>query len=186
MDWRRTPGDAAADPHGIADLLTRACSAVSATVVEGTRFLFTTEEMLRVSREIEQASMVAPEDTLYVGVQQGYRLDAQADVYRTLSAAGVRICAFGVDEGTAVPGVDWVRVPVDPNALAASWFLVRQGAQPHVLVGFELTPSDAGRRRWEGFESRDRRLVEGIIAHLRAVAESAQAHDSDMDPAAAN
>ncbi len=184
MEWRRTPGSAAADPHGVADLLARACEAVSATVVEGTRFLFTTEEMLRVSREIEQASMVAPTETLYVGVQHGHRLDAQTDVYGTLTAAGVRIWAFGIDEGTAVPDVDWIKVRVDPHALTASWFLVREGAQPHALVGFELAAGESGRRRWEGFESRDRRLVEAIVVHLRAVAEQSGAHDPRMDPAA--
>jgi hypothetical protein len=170
MDWRRRPGTDPADPHGVADLLARACEEVSSTAVEGTRFLFTTEEMLRVSREIEQASMVAPGDDLLVGVQRGHRLEAQADVYRSLTGAGVRVRAFGVDGGTSVPDVTWVRVRDDPHALEACWFLVRAGADPHALVGFELTSSARGRRRWEGFESRDARLVEGIAAHLHEVA----------------
>ncbi len=166
MEWRRRPGTDPADPHGVADLLARACETVSSTAVEGTRFLFTTAEMLRVSREIEQASMVSPGDPLFVGVQRGSRLDAQAEVYGILIDAGVDIHAFGTDSGTAVPAVSWVRVDEDPHALSASWFLVRGGDMAHALVGFELAPADDGRRRWEGFESRDARLVEGIVAHL--------------------
>ncbi len=170
MEWRRQPGTDPADPHGVADLLARACETVSSTAVEGTRFLFSTGEMLRVSREIEQASLVAPGDPLHVGVQQGCRLDAQVEVYGMLTDAGVAIRAFGTDGGTSVPDVEWVRVEDDPYALAASWFLVRDGQQPHALVGFELAPAEDGRRRWEGFESRDPRLVAGITDHLQAVA----------------
>lgn len=170
MEWRRRPGSDPADPHGVADLLARACEVVSASAVEGTRFLFSTEEMLRVSREIEQASMVSPEDTLYVGVQHGRRLELQTDVYASLTGGGVRVRAYGMDGGTAVPDVEWVQVADDPHALEASWFLVRDGGDPHALVGFELAPGPDGRRRWEGFESRDGQLVRGIIDHLERVA----------------
>lgn len=169
MRWRREPGTDPADPHGVADLLARACDTVSTSAVEGTRFLFTTEEMLRVSRDIEQGAMLEPSITFYVGVQQGHRLDAQGDVYRTLTQAGVHIHAYGVDEGTRVPDVRWVQVAADPYDLAAQWFLVHGGVAPHALVGFELSSRTGGPRRWEGFESRDRLLVEGIVAHLRSL-----------------
>ncbi|CAN5487683.1 hypothetical protein BH23ACT9_BH23ACT9_22130 [soil metagenome] len=168
MEWRRLPGTDPADPHGIADLLARACEVVSSSAVKGTRFLFTTDEMLRISREIEQSAMVDPCEPLYVGVQHGYRLDAQMDVYTILTAAGVRIHAFGVDDGTGVPDVAWTRVPEDSYALSSQWFLVRGGSAPQALVGFELTSDPDGLRRWEGFATRDRDLVEGIIEHLRS------------------
>jgi hypothetical protein len=180
MDWRRRPGTDPADPHGVADLLARACEQVSATAVEGTRFLFSTAEMLRVSREIEQDSMVSPVDVLHVGVQQGHRLHPQSDVYATLTASGVEVRAYGTDGGTDVADVEWVQVPDDPYALAASWFLVRTGEAPHALVGFELGAGPDGRRRWEGFESRDPRLVDGIAAHLDAVAAGARAPSEDL------
>jgi hypothetical protein len=173
MDWRRTPGADPADPHGVADLLARACAEVSGSSVEGTRFLFSTAEMLRVSREIEQASMVSPADALLVGVQRGHRLGAQAEVYAGLVGAGVKVRAYGTDEGTPVPDIEWVQVAEDPFSLEASWFLARSGDLPHVLVGFELDPAPDGRRRWEGFESRDPRLVEGILAHLDDIATGA-------------
>lgn len=138
--------------------------------VEGTRFLFSTGEMLRVSREIEQTCMVAPVDVLHVGVQLGEHLEAQADVYRMLTGAGVTVRAYGVDSGPAVLDVEWVRVPEDPHALESSWFLVREGETPHAVVGFELGDGRRGRRRWEGFESRDPLLVSGIVTHLDRVA----------------
>ncbi len=166
MDWQRKPGRDPADPHGVAALLYRACDEVSGAMVEGTRFVFTTDEMLRVSRDIEQAAMLDPSTSLYVGVQQGYRLDDQADVYRTLADAGVQVHAYGVDEGTGVPDVRWVQVPADPYDLSTQWFLVRGGGTPHALVGFELSSSPGGPRRWEGFETRDRLLVAGIVDYL--------------------
>ncbi|WP_370326944.1 hypothetical protein [Euzebya sp.] len=170
MDWRRRPGTDPADPHGVADLLARACELVSTSAVEGTRFLFTTGEMLRVSREIEQTSMVSADVPLYVGVQHGHRLDVQRDVYRSLLAAGVEVIAYGCDGGPSLRGISWVRVPEDPYALTASWFLVRGGEAPHALVGFELT-GGGERRRWEGFETRDGRLIEAVVDHLAATAE---------------
>lgn len=171
MDWRRRPGTDPADPHGVADLLARACEQVSTSAVEGTRFLYTTGEMLRVSREVEQASMVNPDDPLYVGVQRGRHLDTQTDVYGTLLGAGVDVVAYGCDDGPALPEISWVRVPEDPFALTSSWFLVRGGEGPHALVGFEVAVCPDGRRRWEGFETRDVRLIEALIDHLLRVAD---------------
>jgi hypothetical protein len=166
MRWRRQPGRDLADPHGIADLLARACEQVSASAVEGTRFLFTTEEMLKVSREIEQSAVVDPSQPLYVGVQRGYRLEAQTEVYRTLTEAGVTVHAFGLDDGTEVPDVTWTQVDADDYDLVAQWFLVRGGETPQALVGFELSATAGGQRRWEGFATYDRRLVDDIIEYL--------------------
>ncbi|MEE8601700.1 hypothetical protein [Euzebya tangerina] len=171
---RRPSGDPA-DPHGVADLLARACGAVATTAVEGTRFVFSTKEMLRVSREIEQAALVEPADPLYVGVQHGHRLDVQDEVYSDLINRGVTVFAFGTDEGTVVDGVQWVRVHDDDRLLAASWFLVRGGSDAHALVGFEVGEPIDGVRQWEGFESRDSRLVDGMIRHLDAHLEGSAA-----------
>ena len=181
MRWCRQPGSDPADPHGVADLLARACDHVSTSLVEGTRFLFQTPEMLRVSREIEQSAMVDPSVPLYVGFQHGRRLEAQTDVYRTLTNAGVRTFAFGVDEGVVLPGVAWTTVPADPFDLAAQWFLVRGGERPQALVGFELSSTPGGPRRWEGFETHDSLLVQGIISHLIALPGSAASGQAPVD-----
>ena len=175
MDWRRHPSADPADPHGVADLLARACEVASSSAVEGTRFVFTTAEMLRVSREIEQDSMVTGAARLDVGVQLGHRLQAQADVYGMLTDSGVEVrayCADGdcMDGDSLLPDVKWVHVDDDPLTLEASWFLVREGDAPHALVGFELDRAPGGARRWEGFESRDPLLISAIVAHLDRVA----------------
>lgn len=182
MEWRRKPGTDPADPHGVADLLARACEDVSTTAVEGTRFLFTTDEMVRVSRTIEQAAMIDPSTPLHVGVQHGCRLEAQADVYDVLTGAGVDVNVYGVDEGTGVSDVTWWQVPADPFELAAQWFLVRGGDTPHALVGFELSPATpGGPRRWEGFETHDRLLVDAIIRHLGDMQETGAGRRSTVD-----
>ena len=168
MDWRRVPSNDPADPHGVAGLLTRACEHVSATAVDGTRFLFTTSEMQRVSREIEQESMVYATDEMFVGVQLAHRLELQADVYAALDRAGVGVTAFGCDDAE-LHYASWVRVPDDPFSVAGSWFLVRGGSRPHALVGFELDDERGGQRCWEGFETRDARLIDGLLSHLRAL-----------------
>lgn len=165
MDWSRHPGDDPADPHGVADLLGRACLEVSSQAVAGTRFLFSTSQMLQVSREIEQTSIVQPDNPLFVGVQRGHRLDDQAEVYQSLLDSGVTVYAFGTDEGPSLTGIQWTQVPAIPHSLGASWFLVRGGNGPHALVGFELNPGEDS-RRWEGFETSDPALVLGILDHL--------------------
>lgn len=177
MEWMRRPVSDPADPHGVADLLARACASVATTAVEGTRFVFSTREMLRVSREIEQASLMAPEDRLYVGFQHSHRLTSQDEIYDNLVSNGVRITAFGTDGVTGVDGVRWVQVTNDPRLLAASWFLVRGGGNAHVLVGFEVDDPINGVRQWEGFESRDDRLVYALIDHLEEHAEQAVVPD---------
>lgn len=185
MEWRRrTTGDPA-DPHGVAELLGRACAAVSATTVAGTRFLFTTDQMLAVSREIEQACIVYPDDDLYVGAQRSDHLLAQADIYGILTAVGVTVHAFVTDGGAALDGVSWIDVPADPSALSANWFLVRGGDGPHALVGFEVDDHADGvdGRRWEGFETRDPFLVDGIIAHLIDIAGDQLAVSKPTHPA---
>ncbi|MGI9017173.1 MAG: hypothetical protein ACR2HR_08740 [Euzebya sp.] len=176
MQWRRQPNDDPVDPHGVADLLSRACAEVTKGPIEGTRFLFGTAEMLRVSREIEQSTIVQPGGTLYVGTQSHEHLERQSDVYHTLLDAGVRVVAHGTDHGTSIPGITWVQVPDDAMSLAASWFLVRSGDSPHALVGFELAPVEGDAdgeepfpRLWEGFETRDGVMVAGIIVYLEGL-----------------
>lgn len=176
MRWRRSPTADPTDPNGVADLLARACDIGGGGVVQGTRFLFRTEDMLEVSREIERAALLDPAVPLFVGVQRGHRLDAQRAVYGPLIAAGVVVHAFGTDEGPEIEGVHWTQVPEDPHELLSQWFVVRAGGRPRALVGFELR-SQVGppRRRWEGFASGDPVLVERLVAHL---AEQAGAEQS--------
>ena len=169
MDWRINPGVSPSDPHGVADLIVRVCPPDGSGPIDGTRFEFRTTQMVRASRAIERAALLEPDVPLYVGVQLGFRLDAQREVYAPLLAAGVAVHAFGTDDAPELD-VDWTRVDDDPRRIESQWFVVREGREPAALVGFEVG-HDHGRRRrvWEGFQSTDPRLVARLASHLAGV-----------------
>lgn len=173
MDWRVKPGLSPADPHGVADLVVRACPPDGSGPINGTRFELRTAEMIAVSRDIERAALLEVDVPLYVGFQRAFRLNAQRQVYRQLVLVGVPVHAFGVDDGPEDLEVDWTRVDDDPLRLESQWFVVRQGREPAALVGFEVDHDGGGRRRaWEGFHSTDPRLVGRLVAHLSRVRQS--------------
>ena len=168
MDWTRLPSSERVDPHGVADLLARACEEARQTTLAGTRFMLSAREMLRATRVVEAHAALA-RGPLYVGVQDAANLDEQRDVYRTLLDQGVAVVAFGVGQGFLdLPGLAWVPVPDDSSQLASQWFLVTEDPSPMALVGFEVGPATQ-RIRWEGFTTRDARLVELLAAHLASL-----------------
>lgn len=169
MEWRRRPGLDPSDPNGVADLLARACDLDVGEPIDGTRFLFRTTDMVAASREIERAAFLQTDVPLYVGVQRGERLEAQRDVYEPMVRAGVPIYAFGTDDAPDIDGISWTVVDDDGHTLASQWFVVRDGDDPRALVGFELTTPGEQRRTWEGFHSRDPRLVSRLAEHLSAL-----------------
>lgn len=170
MDWRVKPGLNPTDPHGVADLVMRACPPDGSGPIDGTRFELRTAEMIAVSRDIERAALLEVDVPLYVGFQQAFRLHAQQQVYRQLVLAGVPVHAFGVDDAPDGLDVEWTRVTDDPLRLESQWFVIREGRQPAALVGFEVDADGGGRRRtWEGFHSTDPRLVARLVDHLASV-----------------
>lgn len=171
MRWRRRPGLDPTDPNGVADLLARACDLAEGEPVQGTRFLFRTADMVNASRVIERAAFLDTQVPMYVGVQRGYRLEAQREVYEPLLRTGVRIHAFGTDDPPDLD-VDWTVVEDDRLSLESQWFVVREGVSPRALVGFELEPENGHRRRWEGFLSHDQRLVSRLVAHLQSLVDA--------------
>lgn len=170
MDWCRRPAGDPVDPHGVADLLGRAARDMGGRPLAGTRFVFSTRDMLRTSRQIEVAVRDTP-GPLYVGFQEAARLDRQHDVYADLCASGTEVVAFGVGAGPAsLPAVEWIAVPADDTALVTQWFLVTQVPDPVAFVGFLVAPRhSAPGRPWEGFISRDTRLVDRLASHLEQV-----------------
>lgn len=172
MEWRREPTADAADPHGVADLLARACEASGIgqgdAPVSGTRFVTSTSEMLRVSRLIEAAALASPGPPLYVGFQRARHAEKQAALYRSIDASGTPVHAFAADGPADGVWASWTLVDTDPHALRAQWFLVRcDPADPRAVVGFQIgQPGVGGRRSWEGFTTRDHRLVVALAEHL--------------------
>jgi hypothetical protein len=185
VDWHRLgDGDSEAGRRaGVLDLLRRAQRELGGTPLTGTRFLYRAGDMLAATREIE-ASVGGADTTLFVGFQRAGKLDGEARTYHGLTAAGVRVVAFGTGEPErppgADPGVDWVRLPEDQAALQNQWLLVTERPEPIAFVGFEtsepdrfglLEVTDPG-RSFVGFVSGDRRLVRAIAEYLEAISRS--------------
>jgi hypothetical protein len=141
--------------------------------LRGTFFLNDAPEMLRATREIEQAAGEL-DTSLYVGFQDAARLDDEAEVYRRL-ASQTAVVAFGVGgPKTDVDGLTWVSVPHDRHALDNQWFLILTGEETLAFVGYETSPPRSYRkgpshndeRTWEGFTSGDQRLVDHLLRRL--------------------
>ena len=178
MDWHRL-GDGDSEEGrraGVLDLLRRAQAELGGGSLTGTRLLYDARHMLAATRQIE-AAVRAAATALLVGFQRAGKLEGEAATYRDLTAAGVRVTAFGTGDPSPVPGVRWVRLPEDQAALQNQWLLVAEEPEPIAFVGFETSDPDRfGRvevtdpsRSFAGFVSGDRRLVRAIAAHLQAI-----------------
>ena len=172
VDWERLPGVAPADPAGVGALLDRARAALGE--LSGTRFVHDSREMLEATRAIEARALgVAP--VLYVGFQDVERFEETRPLYDR--DVGTRVVAFGLRAPRHAPAVEWVEVPDNPRALENQWFLVADTPAPMGLVGYETSaethrrvgPAGSADRTWEGFRTRDPRLVAALVDHLEAV-----------------
>ena len=178
VDWHRLgDGDSEAGRRaGVLDLLRRAQRELGAEPLTGTRFLYRARDMLAATREIE-AAVRGADTTLFVGFQRAGKLDGEAGTYQDLTAAGVRVVAFGTGEPERLPGVEWVRLPEDQAALQNQWLLVTERPDPIAFVGFETSEPDRfgllevtdPARSFTGFVSGDRRLVRAIAEYLEAI-----------------
>jgi hypothetical protein len=178
VDWHRLGDDdsEAGRRAGVLDLLRRAQVELDSEPLTGTRFLYRPGDMLAATREIE-AAVHGVDTTLFVGFQRAGKLDGEARTYRGLTAAGVRVVAFGTGEPAQPTGVAWVRLPEDQAALQNQWLLVAERPEPIAFVGFETSEPDRfgllevtdPARSFTGFVSGDRRLVRAIAEHLEAI-----------------
>ena len=178
VDWHRLgDGDSEAGRRaGVLDLLRRAQRELGGEPLTGTRFLYRAPDMLAATREIE-AAVRGADTTLFVGFQRAGKLDGEARTYQELTAAGVRVVAFGTGEPERLPGVEWVRLPEDQAALQNQWLLVTERPEPIVFVGFETSEPDSfgllevtdPARSFTGFVSGDRRLVRAIAEYLEGI-----------------
>jgi hypothetical protein len=178
VDWHRLgDGDSEVGRRaGVLDLLRRAQAELGGDPLTGTWLLYDARDMLAATRQIE-AAVRAAATALLVGFQRAGKLEGEAATYRDLTAAGVRVTAFGTGDPAPVPGVRWVRLPEDQAALQNQWLLVAEEPEPIAFVGFETSDPDRfGRvevtdpsRSFTGFVSGDQRLVRAIAAHLQAI-----------------
>ena len=170
VDWHRLgDGDSEAQRRaGVLDLLRRAQRELGGSPLTGTRFLYRARDMLAATREIE-AAVRGPGTTLFVGFQRAGKLDGEARTYQDLTAAEIRVVAFGTGEPEHLPGVEWVRLPEDQAALQNQWLLVTEQPEAIAFVGFETSEPDRfgllkvtdPARSFTGFVGGDRRAGPG-------------------------
>ena len=184
MDWRITEEDLSqfgrTPVGGFVERMERELRGEGGPI-EGFRFLHTTEEMLRFTREIGDEVLNNPgEANLYTGFQTAAKFDAEMDRYEEILRAGVRVAAYA--QGPPPEGFDvgkfwWVEVPRDTRALENQWFLASAAPTPIVFAGWETSPADrfgiggmaAAGKVFEGFVTTDSRVVDAVVEHLDSV-----------------
>ena len=170
------------DGHGgVASLLKRMDSSLKGEglPLEGFEFLNSTQEMLRITREIEDAALVAgPNSTVYVGFQNIDKLQNEYDRYRDLISNGVTVHAFGTgdsDSWAMDACTSWNPLSKSTSKVENQWMLVAKDPTPIAFIGWEVSReifgegklSDPG-KLFEGFASSDPRIVDSLIHHLEA------------------
>ena len=195
MNWMITDNDILLrDFSGVEGLIERMDRELrdGGTPIEGFRFLSDAMEMLSFSHEIEQEVMDSPRGAdLYVGFQTTEKLLGEAERYRRLVEAGVRVVAFGERPLEEAPeGLEGAWTPLERNvrALENQWFLVSSRPTPIAFAGWETSPEkmfglggvSAPGKQFRGFITNDCRVVHAVIAHLEAVrARRARACDEE-------
>tara|TARA_A100001037_G_scaffold239201_1_gene218768 strand:+ start:21575 stop:22678 length:1104 start_codon:yes stop_codon:yes gene_type:complete len=181
------------DGHGgVASLLKRMDSSLKGEglPLEGFEFLNSAQEMLRITREIEDAALMAgPDSTVFVGFQNIDKLQNEYDRYRDLISNGVTIHAFGTgdsDSWAMDACTSWNPLSRSTSKVENQWMLVAKDPTPIAFIGWEVSRgifgegklSDPG-KLFEGFASSDSRIVDSLIQHLEATRiENSQKNDS--------
>lgn len=133
MDWTYPTG---AGPEGLFEMGRRLAEHLG-RLPDATSFLSDPREMLRITRRVES---VARGGRLWVGFQTAAKLDAEAERYRALMAAGTRVIAFGSDLPKAdLPGLEYRRQRPDRYRLANQWFLVADDPERIAFVSWEIS-----------------------------------------------
>lgn len=199
MDWRRYPSGNPQDPEGIGNLLDRLDAEVEGGPLQGARFVHDAGSLHSTLRELE-ARGAGVADELYVGFRDAANLERERDVYSAITSAGTQVLGFGTGQPAVdIPGLRWVSVPRDPFALTNQRFLITRDPEPTACVGFATGGSEAGGSEgdgaeahdaasdagqagspggaaepggtvWEGFSSRDPRVVEALLGYLGGLA----------------
>ncbi len=148
--------------------------------LEGFSFLNSAQEMLKITREIEDsAATFGSDSSIYVGFQNIDKLASEYDRYQNLITKGVTIHAFGtgdVNTWTNEACTTWNSIPKSISKVENQWILVSNSPTPIAFVGWEVSRelfgegklSDIG-KMFEGFVSSDTRIVENLLEHLENV-----------------
>ena len=184
MEWSIIPRDVSGrDTTGVEGFIERMDRELrgEGTPIEGFRFLNSSEEMFRYTREIEKEVRANPKGAnLYTGFQTVEKLTAESKNYHRLLRSGVTVAAFGVGTmSKTLDGVEdvWTSLEPDTQALENQWFLVSTAPAPIAIIGWETSPErlfakgglTAPGKQFKGFVTNDCRVVLAIAAHLESV-----------------
>ncbi len=180
MDWTYPATDPDQRTQGIAEIAQRLVVETDDPQLAGTRFTYDAREMLRATRDIEES--LARGGTLWVGFQRADKLDHEVDRYGELSRSGTEVVAFGTGTPAQPSGVRWVRLEPSTRLLENQWFLVTTAPEPIAFVSWEVSePSRFGEggisapdKRFFGFVTDDRRVIDLLVAYLDAAADAAR------------
>ena len=173
MDWSYPESGHEA---GIFEIGQRIAQALG-RVPDVSRFSYDPREMLRTTREVEQAGRAG---RLLVGFQTAAKIAVETERYAALLAAGTRLTVFATGERPTddrLAGLDYRQLAPATRALANQWFLVTDDPEPLAFLSYELgDPESFGvggaaspGKRFVGFVSDDPGVVALLIAALDGV-----------------
>tara|TARA_B100001146_G_scaffold194479_1_gene181618 strand:- start:218 stop:1324 length:1107 start_codon:yes stop_codon:yes gene_type:complete len=182
FEWAILENEIDGNQSGVPNFLNRMDSKLrgEGLPLEGFSFLNSAQEMLKITREIEDsAAAFGSDSSMYVGFQNIDKLASEYDRYQNLISKGVSIHAFGtgdVNTWTNEACTTWNSVPKSISKVENQWILVSNSPTPIAFVGWEVSRelfgegrlSDPG-KMFEGFVSSDTRVVENLLAHLENV-----------------
>ncbi len=178
MDWTYPPTEPERRAQGIAEIADRLVRELDDPRLGGTRFTYDAREMLAATREIE--ATVESGGSLWVGFQRAAKLELEKERYARLTSGSARVVAFGTGRPELSDDVRlrWVEVPATTDRLENQWFLVSTDPEPIAFVSWEVSGPErfgeggisAADKRFVGFVTDDRRVIDALVAHLDAVA----------------
>ncbi|MEO5986323.1 MAG: DICT sensory domain-containing protein [Candidatus Limnocylindria bacterium] len=178
MDWTYPTSSDERRAQGIAEIAERLVSEVGDRQLEGTRFTYDAREMLRATREIEGS--LASGGRLWVGFQRASKLEHECERYAAITSQGADVVAFGTGEPTLPPEVSlrWVALEPTTDRLENQWFLITTAPEPIGFVSWEVSDPDrfgeggisAPDKRFVGFVTSDRRVIDDLVDYLDSVA----------------
>tara|TARA_B100000745_G_C20149933_1_gene394300 strand:- start:1374 stop:2480 length:1107 start_codon:yes stop_codon:yes gene_type:complete len=182
FEWGILRNEISENQSGVPNFLKRMDSKLrgEGLPLEGFSFLNSAQEMLKITREIEDsAATFGSDSSVYVGFQNIDKLASEYDRYQNLITKGVTIHAFGtgdVNTWTNEACTTWNSIPKSISKVENQWILVSNSPTPIAFVGWEVSRelfgegrlSDPG-KMFEGFVSSDTRIVENLLEHLENV-----------------
>ena len=185
MKWTILDSDMnESDPTGVDGFITRMDQELRSggPPLEGFKCLYSSQEMLQITREIEDETSRYPDNAsaLYVGFQTVDKFNNETDRYRKIDSLGISVVGFGQGETSKQNASildQWVDLPDDTEAFENQWYLICTKPTPIIFIGWEISDRDmfgqggisTPGKEFKGFVSNDSRIINAAIAYLERV-----------------